>query len=192
MSRVAKRLSGSAAGGDFNIGIDRFKGTANIQPLKEQIDLIMLGSWCRDLPVGGSSIDGIDGSTSGDKFLLGARPVRIDNSNAQLSGFTDANGATLVVNFIYFCRVSNAGISVTPKVVYGTSMSDLVTVATISGAFACTATGDDYTGSFQVQTVSLTLPSGAKWFLPICTIGGLPAEGYQAFVDVQHNRYIQS
>ena len=188
MSRVAKRLN---LGVDYIVG-DRFKKSKDIQPLKEQVELFMLGAWCRDLHVGGSRVIGVSVPATGDYDLVEWHPVIIDNVNDQLGGFTDGFGATLVVEFMYFIRVSDTGFTVTPKVAYGTDMSNLTTVATISGEAACSATSAAYTGTDQVQNVAFTLPAALKWFKPFFTVGGAPDNGSQAWVDVTHNRYIQS
>ena len=161
-------------------------------PLRDLTDLLALGCFARNLYVGGSDVLGIPAEVTGDVELPGWFPFLIDNSNSQISGFSNSNGGTLVVQVRYFVRVSNGAITFTPKIVYGTSMSALSTTATISGQAACSATSSAYTGTDQVQTVAFTLPAGAKWFKALGTIGGTPAAGYQAFARAVHDLYISS
>lgn len=191
MSRVIKRIAGSGSGGAFASG-DLFKLTPHVQPLKDDLDLLMLGVLGRNMFCGGSDSIGIPAESTGDVNLEGWIPISIDNTSGQLTSFSDANGATLVVRMRFLVRVSNAGITVTPKIVYGTTIAGLSSVATISGQAACNATSDLYTGTNQYQTVLVTLPSGAYLLKPLLTIGGTPASGYQVWGKATYDCFIQS
>lgn len=191
MSRVIKRIAGSGSAGIFVAG-DLFKLTAHVQPLKDDLDLLMLGVLGRNVFCGGSDSLGIPAEATGDVNLENWLPISIDNTSNQLSSFSDTNGATLVCRMRFMVRVSNAGITVTPKVVYGSSISAITSVATISGQAACLATASDYTGTDQYQTVTITLPSGANLMKPLLTIGGTPAAGYQVWAKVLYDCYVSS
>jgi hypothetical protein len=80
--------------------------------------------------------------------------------------------------------VSNIAISVTPKLFYSSSRASVAaggSVATLSGTAACSATSSDYSGSNQIQTVTLSLPTGLKYFRGALTIAGTPAANYQVW-----------
>lgn len=191
MARVIKRIAGSGSGGAFAAG-DLFKLTPHVQPIKDDLDLLMLGVMGRNMFCGGSDTLGIPAESTGDVNLEGWVPISVDNTSNQLSSFTDANGATLVVRMRYLVRVSNVGITVTPKIVYGTTIAGLSSVVTISGQAACFATSDLYTGTNQYQTVLITLPSGANLLKAVLTIGGTPAAGYQVWGKAVYDCFIQS
>jgi len=191
MSRTLKRIAGSGASGAFAAG-DLFKLTPHVQPLKDDLDLFMAGILCRNVFVGGSDSLGIPAESTGDVNLENWLPISIDNTLNQLSAFSDSNGGVLVCQMRFLVRVSNAGITVTPKIVYGTSIGGLSSVATISGAAACLATASDYSGTDQYQTVTLTLPSGANLLKPLLTIGGTPAAGYQVWGKVLYDCYVST
>lgn len=192
MSRTAQRLTGTGTGGIFADG-DLFKLTANGQPLKHQIDLDLAAVWFRNKYVGGSDVDGIDALSTGDVELRHWIPWEIDNASDQLTGFTDANGASLIVRVRYFIRVSSSGITFTPKVLYGsisTALTSIASTATISGQSACSATSSTYNGSAQVQDVLVTAPTGLKWFKAMGTIGGTPSTGDQVWARAEASCYV--
>lgn len=191
MSRVLKRLAGGGTGGAFISG-DLFKLTPHVQPLKDDLDLLLLTTLCRNVFGGGSDAIGLDGSASGDVDLLDWTPFVVDNTSNQISTFSDANGATLVAQCRFLLRVTNAGITITPKILYGSTITTVTTVATISGAAACSATAVDFSGASQYQTVSITLPAGVTIFKPQVTIGGTPAAGYEVFARAYWDVFIQS
>lgn len=183
MSRTLHRWTGTGTGGDVavndGISLDGF-----LQPAKENFDLWLAGVIQSGTFAGGSETEGIDASATGDKRLLHWCSIPVRNAGAQISGFSDTNGAVLVAQFRYRLRVSNGAISVTPKIWYASTESGLIsapTVATISGEAACSATNDDYSGADQIQSVAFTMPSGLKYFGAGLTIGGTPAAGYQVW-----------
>ncbi len=191
MSRVLKRLAGGGGGGAFVSG-DLFKLTPHVQPLKDDLDLLMLTTLCRNVYGGGSEAVGLDGSATGDADVLNWTPFVVDNTNNQLSTFSDTNGATFVAQCRFLLRVTNVGITVTPKILYGTTITTVTTVATISGQATCSATNTDFSGTNQYQIVSVTLPTGVNLFKPVVTIGGTPAAGYMAFARAYWDIYVQS
>lgn len=187
MSRVLKRLAGGGTAGAFVDG-DQFKLTPHIKPLKDDLDLLLLGAIARNKYAGGMQAFAIDASANGTFDLSPWFPIEIDNQGSQLSGFTDANSATLVVQFRFMVRVSNAGITVTPRVYDITAAA----AATTSGAAACSATNDDYSGTNQQQTLALTLPNAKHKFKPQITIAGTPAAGYQAWGVAVFDCYVEN
>lgn len=190
MSRVLKRLHGSGTDGAWVDGVDQFKLTPHIDPLRNDLDLLMLGVAERNKYLGGSHSEAIALESTGDKDLVNWFPWILDNSNTQISAFTDAHGGVLVAQIRFLLRVNNAAINLTPKIVYGTSISTMTTVATISGQAACAATSSAYTGSQQVQTVAFTLPTGVKWFKPMVTAAGTAAVGRQGWVVAIGDLYV--
>lgn len=193
MSRVLKRLHGSGTAGAWVDG-DTFKLTPHFTPLRDDLDLLLAGCLARNIPMGGDEVNGIVAEATGDVNLLHWLPVLIDNTSNQLSGFSDSppsgSAATLVAQVRFFVRVSNSGITVTPKMFYGASMASITSAATVSGAAACSATASDYSGTDQIQTLTLTLPAGAKYFRAALTIGGTPATGYQAWGRAVADLYV--
>lgn len=180
------RLNG---GVDWSSGEDFFLDDAN--RIRDSLDKLALATLQRNIFAGGSSLTGIDASASGDVDLLDWAPLEIDNTSAQFSGFSDSNGAVLVARFRFLVRVSNGAITVTPKLRYGSTITTITTAATISGDAACSATDEDYSGTDQYQTVTVTLPSGKKLWKPQLTIGGVPAAGYQVWGRAWLDLFVQ-
>ena len=191
MSRQFKRWTGGGAGGNIQIG-DPIEMDTFLQPAKDNFDLLALGTYGSNLLAGGDLVTGLDASASGDVDLLNWTPFVINNTSAQFSTFSDANGATFVVQIRYLLRVSNAAITVTPKVRYGANITSITTAATVSGTAACSATNTDFSGANQYQTVTVTLPSGVNLFKPQVTIGGTPATGYQVWARAWWDIYVSS
>lgn len=190
MSRILSRLTGGGAGGIMADGdyLTLVRGTA----MKSNFDLLELGCLGRNVLAGGDLVTGIDASATGDVDLLNWTPLLLDNSASQFSGFTDANSATLVIQFRFLLRVSNAAITITPKVRYGSTITTITTVATLATPAACSATASDFSGSNQYQTVTMTLPSGVQLYKPQITIAGTVAAGYQAWARAWFDMFVQS
>lgn len=151
----------------------------------------------RNVFAGGSLTEEIDGSNTGTFDLKPWLPIEIDNRNSsQISGFDNANGGTLVVQFRFLLRVTDANINITPRIVYASTIGGLAspTVATVSGAAACDDTDEDFAGSAdQYQTLALTLPANVlRIFKPQITIAGTPATGYGAIALAMMDIYVQS
>lgn len=190
---VLKRLHGTGPSGAWVDG-DYFKMTEHFIPLRDDLDLLMAGSiGRRDQYIGGSEIIGIAAEATGDVSLIDWVPFQTDNLTDQLSGFTDAHGSTLLARARFFVRVSNAAINVTPKLFYSTSASAVAaggTAATLSGAAACSATTSDYSGTNQIQEVTVTLPTGLKFWRAALTIAGTPAAGYQVWARAYFDLFV--
>jgi hypothetical protein len=197
MSRKLKRLTGAGAGGDFN-ATEKFTFTAHIQPLKEDVDILMLSTLFRNLWVGGTVGDaGINVEADGDYDIPNWKKHWVDNTSQQLTNFTDTNGATFVFQYHYYLRVSSGVISLTPKMRYGTTYSDVAvagtgSVATISGALACSGTAADFTGTNQYQIVGVTHPTGKKIWKPQVTVASTGGVPFEIWLDVYADCYIQS
>jgi hypothetical protein len=164
--------------------------TQHWTPLRGLTDLLATGALQRNVFVGGSENIGIPAEATGDVTLYDSVPWSVPNESSQISGFSTANGGTLVVQVRFLVRVSNAAINVTPKVFYGSTMGSIATAATVSGTAACSATDSDYSGTNQIQTVTLTLPAGLKYFRAALTIAGVPAAGYQVWGRAFYDAYV--
>jgi hypothetical protein len=193
MSRTLKRFHGTGSGGAWIDG-NYFKNTTHFTPLRDDVDLLLAASLHKNLFVGGSENVGIPAEATGDVTLYDWVPWLVDNTGSQLSGFTDSppsgSAATLVVQVRFLVRVSNAAINVTPKILYGPSMTSIPSTATISGTAACSATNSDYSGTNQIQTVTLTLPSGVNYFKAKLTVAGTAAAGYQVWGRAYADLYV--
>lgn len=160
--------------------------TADWAPLRATLDALMNGVIQRNVFAGGTFE--IDASSSGNFDLPGWIPIQIDNTGNRISGFSDSGGAALVCRFRYLLYVSDAAVTVTPRIFDITANA----AATISGAAACSATALDFSGSNQQQNISLTLPNADHVFKPQVTIGGTPAAGlvvkgiavYDCYIDL--------
>lgn len=194
MSRAPKRIHGSGTGGVFVADTDEFKEASGYTPLRDSIDAVLGALFQTNVPLGGSEVTGIKAEATGDSVVLDWVPWLVQNANSQMSGFSDAppsgSAAAFVAQVRMFLRVSNAGITITPKVWYGSTMGAITTAATISGTAACSATNDDYSGSNQIQTVTITLPAGTKYLKLGFTVAGTPAAGYEAWARGWGDAYV--
>lgn len=162
--------------------------TTDFVPLRDLLDLLALGAFQRNVFAGGGHGVEIDASAAGTFDLPGWLPIGVDNRNSQISNFSNANGGTLVVQFRFLVWVSNAAITVTPKVYDITAAA----LATTAGGVGCSATSDDYSGSNQQQTLALTLPAALHYFKPRITIAGVPAAGYTAKALCLYDCFVDS
>lgn len=169
------RLTGTGSGGDLaaTAPFDKFN-RARGQVVKETLDVLMAGDLGRNRFVGGGQAFDLDGSATGTLDLQPWVPFGIDNRGNRLSDFSDANGASLIVQVRFLLWVSNGAINVTPKIYDITAAA----LATTSGGAACAATSIDYGGTNQQQTLTLTLPNAHHYFKPQLTIAGTPDSGY--------------
>jgi hypothetical protein len=183
-------------GGAVYVDNERFT-LADGNQVRAAIDFIANGQFRAGAAIGGTfGGDAIEADTAGDPSLADAlkwvTPVRMDNTSSQYSGFSDSNGAVRVARFVYMIKVSNVAFSVTPKVLYGTTIPTITTPATIAGESACSDTDADYSGSAdQIQEVDVTTPAGVKWLLPIWTIGGVPTPGYSFNLRIWFDHFIE-
>lgn len=179
-----EHISGSGSGGAY-AALDPL-GYQTAEKVRNDLNLLASGVFCRNLLIGGSDV-GITAEATGDVDLPGWFPVWIDNTSSAISD----SGGTLVCQVRFLVRVSNAAINVTPKIVYGSTIGTLSTVATVSGTAACAATTSDFSGTNSYQTVSVTLPTGSKLFKPLLTIAGTPAAGYYVYGRAFLDLYVQ-
>jgi len=191
----------------FDLPVDQVYGqkvhhTQYLRPVARAVMMLALGVLQQNVPAGGSDTVGQDASATGDYRLLDWFPILNENASAQFSGFTDnnSNSAVYVARFRYKIRVSNSGITITPKVWYGASISTITNAATITDengdpVAACNVVDADpptYTGAHQYQEVWVTEPSGAKLWIPGYTVGGAPAANYQAWVSARWDRFVRT
>lgn len=191
MARTFARPTGDAAGGDIQLG-QAINHTNYIKPVKHDIDMLALATLQRNIRMGGSLLVGIDVNADADVDLLDWIPLEIDNTGTQFSGFSDANGATLTRRVRFLVRVSNAAISATPKLRYGSTFGTMTTVATISGEAACSAIASDYSGSNQYQSLTVTMPTGVTLWKPQLTIAGTGGNPYTVWGLAILDFFVQS
>lgn len=189
MTSLWRRILGGSAWveGQF-VEIDNF-----LEPVRINFDLIGKGVVQRNVWAGGDEIMGIPGDTAGDVKLYHWMPLFFDNTSDQF-GFSNSPAVSVAV-YTYFVRVSNAALTFTPKIWYAVDEETLITgptVATISGQTACSATNADYSGTDQIQKVTVTMPSAARYWAAGGTIGGVPSAGYQAWARASRDIYISS
>lgn len=174
MSRVLKPFGAQTSGSDLTKSV-------HWDPLTDTINLIMLGVLGRNIFAGGSQDFWLDASSAGDFDLPSWLPIEVDNLNSQISGSTN-----IVVQFRYFLRVSSASISATPKIFDITANA----AATISGAAACSATAEDFSGANQQQTISLTLPAAKHVYKTRVTVAGAPTAGMRVWGLAMYDCYV--
>lgn len=156
MSRTLKSLQGSGVGGAWVDG-DKFKLTPHYQPLKDDLDLLMLGVLGRNVYGGGDENFSFDvGAGTGWLTALNSLEFEIDNAGSQVSAATN-----LVCRVRLMLRVETGGITVTPRVY---NVSD-ASVPTQSGAAATSGTDQTFTGTNQRQTLTFTPASGKKKYV---------------------------
>ena len=183
MAPLLKLLRGPGSGGVWTDPTD-FLMTDHATPLMNLVNMMAAGALFIDKPVGGDEVTGVPTTATGDYVLFNWSPFFIDNRDNRLSGFSDGFGATFAATITMFLRVSNAAINATPKVWRATTRSGLITsptAATISGAAACSAISSAYSGTNQIQRVTLTLPNAANFWKVGFTIAGTPAAGYVTY-----------
>ncbi len=177
MSRLFSTISDAAA---------YFKKTTHVTPVKYAIELAALGAFARNQYMGGHDDDpvGIDCQSTGDKDLHPVSlPFLIDNTSSQISG-----SASIVVQVRFSLRVSDASISLTPKILKST---DGLTwsAATYSGASAATGTATDFSGTNQKQTLSLTLDAAVRYYKAQVTVAGSVATGFMGWASALFDCY---
>ena len=155
MSRTGTSLPASADPTDFG-------KTTHWDPLKNDVDIIQLGNWCRNQYGGGDETNGLGiGVGTGYVTALNSIEFEIDNTSGQISGSTNLVCQARVSVRVVDSVSPASGISVTPRVYNVTDSS----VPAQSGAAACTATAEDFTGSNQKQTISFTPATGKKKYV---------------------------
>jgi len=176
-------------GGTAFVTLERFT-LDDANRIRDSIDKLAAAALAQNVCAGGDENAGIPADATGDVKLYNWVPLFFDNTSSQWSG----TAATLIAQFRYFVRVSNSAITFTPKVWYAATMAALISApvaATISGEAACAATASDYSGTDQIQTVTVTLPAGAKYWAAGGTVGGSVAAGYQVWARAWRDIYVQ-
>lgn len=175
---------------DVTVDPTLFTKSAFYDPLKDVTDLLALGVIQRNTYAGGGQGLPLSAEATGSVDLIPWIPIGIDNRNtSQISSFLTTNGGTLKVQFRFLVRVSDASINVTPRIFNITSNG----AATISGAAACSATSDAYSGTNQQQTIALTLPSNVlNYFKPQITIAGSVAEGLKVWATAVFDLFVET
>jgi hypothetical protein len=187
MSRVWTRIFGGVAivEGNF-IEIANFE-----EPARNGLDMLANVLECNVDAGGFDDTIGIDASATGDVTLKNAKALYFDNTSSQWTG----SAATKVARYRYRIRNSRAGMEFTPKLWYAATEAALETApvpAAISGEEVCSATDADYSGDGQLQTVSFTIPAGAKFWKAGGTIGGSPTSGDQVFASALRDIFIST
>ncbi len=155
MSRSNIAIAGSGGGGAY-VALDPW-GYQTAQKVKDDLALLALGCFARNLNGGGSESDGFGvGTGTGMVTAFDCIEFEIDNSNSQVSA-----SANIICQVLVCLRVENAAISVTPRIYNVTDAS----VPTQSGAAACSAIAADFSGSNQRQTLTLTPTTGKKKYV---------------------------
>jgi hypothetical protein len=187
MSRIWTRIFAGVTIVEGNtVEIDNY-----LEPDRNDVDMLALAALQTNVFAGGSELVGLDASATGDVKLLEWQPLYFDNASAQWTG----TAATLVAQYRYRIRVSNAAITFTPKIWYASTEAGLISApiaATISGEAACSATDADYSGANQLQTVAFTIPTGAKYWAAGGTIAGSVAAGYQVWARALRDIYVST
>lgn len=168
------------------VEIDNF-----LEPARINFDLLANCDIQKNVPAGGDEFVGIDATASGDKRLVNFHPLWFNNTSARWSG----TAGTLIARFRFHLRVSDPAINITPIVWYADDEETLLSspsVAAITGEVACSATDADLSGSDQIQSVDITIPSGEKVWMAGVTIGGTPAAGLQVWARAWRDIYIAS
>lgn len=143
-------VGGGGSGEWLGDGSEDF-GSVGLNRLRASTGMAARGVFKTDVPLGGSFIDGIIAASVVD--IIDGIPFEVDNTSAYVSGSTD-----LVCKVSVWLRTEDAAVSVTPRVFNQTTGL----AATVSGASACVATSEDYSGLLQQQTLLLTLASGVN------------------------------
>lgn len=180
-----KRLAGSGTLGAWQDG-DDFLLTPHAQPLLDDLDLFLAAIPRRDVFAGGGQHIDLDGNTSGLKDLFPFVPIGVDNRGSRITGFSDANGATLIHQFRFFIFVSNAALVVTPRLYDITAIG----AATIAGDLGCSGTTEDYSGANQQQAITFSSPTALHFFRPQYLVAGTPAAGYRIRVTAFYDCYV--
>jgi hypothetical protein len=190
MARILSRLTGSGSGGEWVPGTtsppaDRAKETNFLTPVKYNLELLCAGILGMNRFAGGGDIE-LDGSTAGTYDLRPMMSMGVDNRNNQISGFSDANSATIVIQFRFYLWSSNSALTLTPAV-YNVTQSATATTAT---PVACSAGSEDYSGTSQQQTITLSLYNGFCYYKPQVILAGTPARGYRWRAYAQFDAYM--
>lgn len=142
-------LEGLGTGGIWVGDQTEYFSATIVNQLRRALYLFAAGSFYRSVPIGGSKTRGL--RYAGVIDAIDAVEFEIDNSSNAVS---TSDGVTVPITVLV--RVESASIAVTPRIYNITQAAS----ATVSGAAACNATAEDYSGTDQRQTLLLTLQTG--------------------------------
>ena len=146
-------LEGNGTGGLWIGDKTEYFTATRVNQLRQALYLFGAGTCHRSVPIGGSRTRGL--RYLGAIDAVDAVLFEIDNTNNYVGSST-----AVTIPITVWVRVEDAALAVTPRIYNVTTAA----VATTSGATACTATAEDYSGSGQRQTLLLTLPTGVNTF----------------------------
>lgn len=167
LTGLAVSFDGLAGDGSWLGDRSEAVGSVKLNTIRDFLNMVAAGSFCRDVPIGGSFTTGLVGSAVVE--LIEPVYFTIDNTSSYVSG---SSGLTIPITV--YCRVENAAISVTPQIYNVTTAA----VAATSGAAACSATATDYSGTNSIQTLLLTAAAGVNVY--VCRVTP-SAVTYQVF-----------
>lgn len=142
-------LEGRGTGGTWLGDKSEYFTAQRVNELRQALYLFAAGTFHRSVPIGGSRSKGL--RYTGAIDAIDAVEFTIDNTSNGVSGSLGVIAAVAVL-----VRVENAALAVTPRL-YNLTLGE---VATVTGAAACTATAEDYSGTNQRQILLVTLPTG--------------------------------
>jgi hypothetical protein len=142
-------LEGRGTGGTWIGDLTEYFSATIVNQLRRALYLFAAGTFHRSVPIGGSKTRGL--RFAGTIDAIDAVEFEIDNTSNAVSS---SDG--LHVPITVLVRVENASIAVTPRIYNVTQAAE----ATVTGAAACVAIADDYSGADQRQTLLLTLQTG--------------------------------
>ncbi len=193
MSETIVRPVGTGSVGEYISGENFTLDDAN--QMRIMLNKLANATLQRNVWMGGfafSNLFSIPVSSDTDYDLLNWTTPRWDNRSTQFSAFSDSKGASLSRLIRFYIRVSNASISATPKIRYGTTVAGATTVGTLTGAAACSATSSDYSGTNQIQELTLTLPTGLNYFKPQVTVSGTGGNPYEVWCMAIADLFVDS
>jgi len=196
MSETLVRPVGSGTGGAYVGGTDHYTAD-DANQMRILLNKLGFATLQRNIVMGGSKTEEYRVNADGDYDLIGWVPIIIDNRSTQFSGFTDSFGASLILSIRALVRVSDPAITGTPKIRYGSTFGAVAvagtgTVATISGAAACSTIAEDFSDTNQYQSLTLTLPTGSNIFKPQITIAGTGGNPYSFWALFLIDLYMDS
>lgn len=151
LTGVFADFAGLGSGGSWLGNLTERVGATQLTQVRNDLNMAAAGSFGASVPVGGSLIDGLVGTSALD--ALNAIDFTIDNTSGYLTSSTGFSAALTI-----WCRVESSGVSFTPRLYNVTDAA----VVTTTGAVACTATNADYSGTNQKQTFTFAPASGVK------------------------------
>lgn len=144
-------VNGLGGSGQWLGDLTESVGAETLNKIRHALNMAAAGVFARAIPIGGSKSRGLMAGAVID--AIDAVDFEIDNTSSYVSG-----SGSLTVPITVHVRVESASLSVTPSIYNVTTAAN----ATVSGAAACTATNEDYSGTNQKQTLLLSLATGVN------------------------------